>query len=59
MCQSGATRLSADCCFSELASNPTKRVGLLQSIHQHPFPQFKNVLQKKISGSFENQLIQN
>jgi hypothetical protein len=31
---SGTTRLSADCCFSELAlknKNSTKRVGLVQS----------------------------
>ena len=33
MCPSGATCLSADCCFSERADykNPTKRVGLVQS----------------------------
>jgi hypothetical protein len=32
MCPSGATCLSADCCFSELAlKNPTKRVGPVQS----------------------------
>jgi len=33
MCPSGATCLSADCCFSELAlKNPTKRVGPVQKI---------------------------
>ena len=41
MCPSGATRLSADCCFSELArgflqyKNPTQRVGLVQSGPHH------------------------
>ena len=36
MCQNGVTCLSADCCFSELfKKNPTKRVGLLQSIPHH------------------------
>jgi hypothetical protein len=35
---SGATCLSADCCFSEIALlNPTKPIGLVQSRpHHHP-----------------------
>jgi len=38
ICPSGATCLPADCCFSELAlKNPTQRVGLEQSGHQHHF----------------------
>jgi hypothetical protein len=36
MCQSGATCLPADCCFSEIALyNPTKHVVLVQSGHHH------------------------
>ena len=36
MCQSGATCLSTDCCFSELAlKKSTKRVGLVQRGPRH------------------------
>ena len=36
MCPSGATCLSADCCFNELALlNPTKCVGLVPSKPHH------------------------
>jgi len=36
MCPNGATCLSADCCFNELALyNPTKSVGLVQSGPHH------------------------
>jgi len=39
MCPSGATCLSADCCFSELAlyENPIQRVGLVQSTHPYHY----------------------
>ena len=39
MCSSGATCLTADCCFSELKhyKNPDQRVGLEQSRHLHHF----------------------
>ena len=43
MCLSGATCLSADCCFSELAlKKATKRVGLVQSRSHHHLIKKKN-----------------
>ena len=35
MWPSGATCLSANCCFSELSTNLTKSVGLAQSGHHY------------------------
>jgi hypothetical protein len=34
MCPSGATCLPMDCCFSELALDPNKYVGLVKTLMQ-------------------------
>jgi hypothetical protein len=44
MCPSGAACLSANCCFSELSTNPTKIVGLAQSGHHYHIIEMSCVL---------------
>ena len=48
MCPSGATCLSADCCFSELDyANSIQLVGLVQSGPHHQSEQFINTTQSE------------
>jgi hypothetical protein len=52
MCLNGATFLSADCCFNELAlKNSTKRIGLVQSRPHHHVIE-NNLAELSLNNSF-------